>query len=235
MFDFLCSPPDEQRRLTHRLAANRVWFALTRRATLSAETRRALERSGRIMHVFGKGPRVAACKGSCRAARRRAVKSKEDWSLWASTAALRLQSTKGALKRALEAVRLTDDGIVPLQLTDREAQLGPASAAYALDGVTAATVGSLRKPRAMGAAMVAKDGKIQPQSVAVYGPPSSIRPKLTGISLAVEKCPVEENLNILTEQSFCPAAPQGYAMEGLTTMAPQAYGEASTLAGGPTN
>ena len=47
--------------------------------------------------------------------------------------------------------------------------------------------------------MVAKDGKIPSLSVAVYGPPSSIRPELTGISLAVKECPVEENLNILTD------------------------------------
>ena len=97
----------------------------------------------------------------------RAVKSKEDWSLWASTAALRLQPTKGASKRALEAVRLTDDGVVPLLLTDREAT------------------------GAMGAAMVAKVRKIQSRSVAVYGPPSSIRPELAGmskkLSLAVKK------------------------------------------------
>ena len=46
---------------------------------------------------------------------------------------------------------------------------------------------------------MAKDGKIQSRSVAVYGPPSSIRPELAGISLAVEECPVEENLNILTD------------------------------------
>ena len=47
--------------------------------------------------------------------------------------------------------------------------------------------------------MVAKDEKNQSRSVAVYGPPSSIRPEPAGISLAVEECPVEENLNILTD------------------------------------
>ena len=75
------------------------------------------------MHVFRGGSRVAACKGSFRTARLRTVKSKEDWSLWASTAALRLQPTKGALKRALEAVHLTEDGAVPLHITGREALL----------------------------------------------------------------------------------------------------------------
>ena len=174
-----------------QLAADRAWFALTGRAT---ETRKLLERGGRTVHVFRRGSRVAACKGSFRTARLRTVKSKEDWSLWASTAALRLQPTKGALKRPLKAVRLTEDGVVPLHITDREARLGPAGAAYGLEGVVVATDGSLKKNGAMGAAMVAKDGKIQSRSVAVYGPPSSIRLEMTGISLAVE-----ENLNILTD------------------------------------
>ena len=51
----------------------------------------------------------------------------------------------------------------------------------------------------MGAAMVAKDNRICSRSVAVYGPPSSIRPELTGIALAVEECPLEEDLTILTD------------------------------------
>jgi ribonuclease HI len=176
-----------------------VWFALTRRATLSKETKRVLEHSGRIVHIYRRGSRVAACKGSFRTARLRTVKSKEDWSLWASTAALGLQPARGTLKRALEAVRLTEDGIVPLHLSDREALLGPAGTAYALSGIVVATDGSLKKSGVMGAAMVAKDNKIQSRSVAVFGPPSSIRPELTGILLAVEDCPLEEDLSILTD------------------------------------
>ena len=47
--------------------------------------------------------------------------------------------------------------------------------------------------------MVAKNNEIQSLSVAVYGPPSSIRPELAGISLAVEECPVKEDLDILKD------------------------------------
>ena len=78
--------------------------------------------------------------------------------------------------------------------------LGLAGTIYPLSGVVAATDGLLKNSDAMGAAMVAKDNKIQSQSVAFYGPPSLIRPEMAGISLAVEKCPVEEDLKILTDR-----------------------------------
>ena len=65
------------------------------------------------------------------------------------------------------------------------------------------------------------------------GPPSSIQPELTGISLAVEECPVEESLKIQTDRLS--AAPQRYATEGLSAMAPQAYNQASAGAGGLSN
>ena len=88
-----------------------------------------------------------------------------------------------------------------LHLANQEALLGPAGSAYSLRGIVTATDGSLKKSGAMGVAMVSKDNRIQSRSVAVYGPLSSIRrrPELTGISLAVEDCPIEEDLNILTD------------------------------------
>ncbi len=62
-----------------------------------------------------------------------------------------------------------------------------------------ATDGSLKKSGAMGAAVVAKDGRMQARRVADFGQPSSIRPELTGIALALEGCPAEEDLSILTD------------------------------------
>jgi hypothetical protein len=59
--------------------------------------------------------------------------------------------------------------------------------------------GSLKTNGAMGAAFVAKDSRLAERSVAVLGPPSSIRPELTGIALALEACPQEEELTILTD------------------------------------
>ncbi len=92
--------------------------------------------------------------------------------------------------------------MVPLDLgcpSSREALLGPAGAAcYTRSGLVVATDGSLKKSGAMGAAVVAKDGRMQARSV-VFGQPSCIRPELTGIALALEGCPAEEDLSILTD------------------------------------
>ncbi len=51
----------------------------------------------------------------------------------------------------------------------------------------------------MGAAMVAKDGRLPARRVAVFGQPSSRLPELIGLALALEYCPGEEDLNILTD------------------------------------
>ncbi len=109
-----------------------------------------------------------------------------------------------SLKQITDTICQTADGVVPLALgclSFREAQLGPAGAAYTHSGIVVATDCSLKKNGVIGAAVVAKDGRIQPEarSVAVFGQPSSIRPELTGIALALEDSPAEEDLNILTD------------------------------------
>ncbi len=61
------------------------------------------------------------------------------------------------LKRRLERLQLTADGVVPLDrscLSSREAVLGPAGFAYSLSGLVAAFDGSLTKDGSMGAAYV---------------------------------------------------------------------------------
>ncbi len=60
---------------------------------------------------------------------------------------------------------------------------------YTRSGIVVATGGSLKKSGAMGAAVVAKDGRIQARSAAVFGQQSSIRPELTGIALALGEAP----------------------------------------------
>ena len=51
----------------------------------------------------------------------------------------------------------------------------------------------------MGAAMVAKDNRLPARSVAVFGQPSSLRPELSGIAIALEDCPGEQDFSILTD------------------------------------
>ncbi len=92
--------------------------------------------------------------------------------------------------------------MVPLDLgclSSREVRLGPVGAAYTRSGIVLATDGSLKKSGAMGAVYVAKDNRLPSRSVAVFGQRSSIRPELTEIALALDECPGEEDLNIITD------------------------------------
>ena len=112
----------------------------------------------------------------------------------------RAESVSG-LKRRLERLHLTADGVVPLDsscLSSREA-VGPAGPAYSLSGFVAATDGSLKKNGSMGASYVSIGGRLPPRSVSVLGQPSSIRPELTGIAMVLKDCQDEEDLNILTD------------------------------------
>ncbi len=64
------------------------------------------------------------------------------------------------LKHRLDSIRLTADGVVPLDLwclSSREARLGPVGAAYTRSGIVAAMDGSLKKSGAMEAAYVVED------------------------------------------------------------------------------
>ncbi len=92
-FDLLRSSPDEQRYLSNWFQQNWVWLALTRRTTLGQSTKRAIERAGRVVTVYKRGFRVAACKGSFKSGILKAIQTPEQGrlgplGLWAITAAL---------------------------------------------------------------------------------------------------------------------------------------------------
>jgi hypothetical protein len=169
IFDLLRSSPEEQRNLSNWFRQDRVWSALTRRTTLEQSLKRAIEHAGRIVTVYKRASRVAACKGSFKSGILKAIQSREYWVLWASTTALGVlrdeansdtvdlaepaqitgrlgQRADGVreLKRRADSIRLTADGLVPLDLTCpslREALLGPTGAAYTRSGVVVATDG----------------------------------------------------------------------------------------------
>jgi hypothetical protein len=78
-----------------------------------------MERAGQVIIVYKKSSRVAACKGSFRTGQLRAIQNKEDWCVWASHEAkgvcTRTDLMRG-LKQRLESIRVTADGVVPLDL-----------------------------------------------------------------------------------------------------------------------
>ena len=78
------------------MAPGKVWFALTRKSTLHSSTELALRQGGQVIAVFKKGSRVAACKGSNRTRKHKTVKNRENWSLWASRAAVSAPGGEGS-------------------------------------------------------------------------------------------------------------------------------------------
>jgi hypothetical protein len=63
------------------MAPGKVWFALTRRSTLHSSAEIALRQGAHYVTVFKQGSRVAACKGSYRTGKLKAIKSREGWDL----------------------------------------------------------------------------------------------------------------------------------------------------------
>ena len=206
LYCLLTQSREEQRILCRPLRADDVWWALTRESVLDSEVKDILSQLSSIVMVFKRGTRAAAAKGSWRRATLRTVQIKEKWTLWASYGAAQSTQLRAALKRRLDSIRLTKDGVVPLDLTcpaAREAALGPAAAAYRKEGIVVATDGSLKEDGAMGAAFVSLGERLPARSAAILGPPSSVRPELAGIAMACEDCPREVDLTVLTDSVSC--------------------------------
>ena len=202
MYCMLTQSPAEQLQMAQSLKAGAIWWALTRASNLAPEVRAMLSKRGHVLAVFKRGTRAAACKGSWRLAKLQTCKTKENWTLWASSGAAGSAQKRAELKSRLDSMRLTEDGVMSLDLDDpsaREAALGPAGAAYRHKGVTVGTDGACKSDGAMGAAFISKNCRLQAKSVAVHGSPSSSRPELTAIGLACEDSPIDEDLTILTD------------------------------------
>jgi hypothetical protein len=94
-------------------------LALTRRSKLDRTVKQVMERAGQVITVYMKGSRVAACKGSFRTGQLRAIQNEGDWLIWASHEAIGVGTRADlmlGLKQRLNSIRLTADGVVPLDL-----------------------------------------------------------------------------------------------------------------------
>jgi len=202
IYNLLHLSAPEQWHVCQSLRADKCWYALTRGSTLDRRTKERLISLGMVLTVFRRGTRAAAAKGCWRLAKLKTVRTAQDWTLWSSRAAAGSEASQEQQKLRLGCIRLTDDGVVPLDLacpSAREVLRGPMASAYAYEGVVVATDGSLKHDGAMGAAFVALGNRVPARSVAVFGSEMSVRPELTGIALALEYCPDEEDLAILTD------------------------------------
>ena len=56
--------------------------------------------------------------------------------------------------------------------------------------------GALKHDGAMGATFVALGDRVPASSAAVFGSEAKIRPEITGLTMALEECPVQEDLTL---------------------------------------
>jgi ribonuclease HI len=199
VYNLLTLSRPEQLYLCRGLTAGGSWYALTRRSALDPQVNQQLNACGTRLHSFRRGSRAAAAKGGWRTGKVSTVQTAEAWTLWASSGVVESRQKRAELIQRLAGLRLTVEGVDPSDPLGREAAYGPSGAVYRNDGIIVATDGSLKDDGSMGAAFVSMGERIPARSVAVFGPASSTRPELTGISLALENCPITENLTILTD------------------------------------
>ena len=131
------------------------------------------------------------------------LRTAQDWILWASRRAAgdAAYQERQRLRLTRSSIHLTEDGVIPVDLSfpsAGEVLQGPVGAAYSKEGVVVATDGALMNDGAMGAAFVALGDKVPACSAVVFGSEASIRLELTGLAMALEECPVQEDPTLLT-------------------------------------
>jgi hypothetical protein len=113
LYNLLTLSMDEQRQnclVRGGLAAGGIWYALTRTSTLDPQVKARLVAEANPVHVFSRGTRAAAARGSWRKGILRETKTAEGWILWASLAAVAGRQRRAELKLRLQNLRLTPDG-----------------------------------------------------------------------------------------------------------------------------
>ena len=100
--------------MAQSLKAGATWWARTRASNLAPEIRAMLSNRGHVLAVFKRCARAAACKGSWRLAKLQTCKTKENWTLWASSGAAGTAQERAELKSRLDCMRLTEDGVMSL-------------------------------------------------------------------------------------------------------------------------
>lgn len=176
------------------------FLVVTRPSTLETDSRAMLDRRYTPVHVFATGSIVAAKKANWSRGAFDAVQSSEAWTVWAPKG---LGAEACAQMRGrLEAMRLSRDGVVPCDPacpSMGETRLGASGHLYDRSGVIAATDGSVKKDGSMGAGVSWSRQDLAPISFEVHGSPKSIIPELSGLAVAADRAPMDEDLTILTD------------------------------------
>ena len=112
------------------MAPGKVWFALTRKLTLYSSTKLARRQGGQVITVFKKGSRVAACQGSYKTGQLKTVKCRENWSLWASKAAVAAPGGEDSSNARAEV----EGDSIHLQMMEAQVGLGGSAGSSAEPG-----------------------------------------------------------------------------------------------------
>ena len=158
VYNLLHLPADEQWHLCQNFKADGCWYALSRGSTLDHLSRDRLSTLGVTLTVFGRGNCTAAAEGSWTLAKLKAVRTAQDWTLWASRRATGDAADQERQRLRLSSLQLTEDGVLPVDLacpSAREVLQGQVGVAYSKECVVVATDGALKHDSAMGAAFVA--------------------------------------------------------------------------------
>lgn len=173
------------------------FIVVTRHSTLERDTEAMLGRRYIQLHTIPKGSVVAARKGNWSSGASHAVQSAEDWSVWVPNNLAETERTE--LRQRLSILVFSRDGLVPFDPACPDTKLGTSGHLYSQDGLIAATDGSVKKDGSMGASACWSRPDLAPVSFEVHGPPKSIVPELSGIAVAAERSPTDEDLTILTD------------------------------------
>jgi hypothetical protein len=165
IYNLLHLSAPEQGHVCQRMRTDKCWYALTRVSTFDRRTKEQLISLERFSGSSGAAPALQQPKGCWRLAKLKTVRTAQDWTLWSSRAAADSEASQEQQKLRLSSIRLTEDGVVPLDLACPSAQevlRGPMASAYEYEGVVVATDGSLKHDGAMGAAFLPQATESRP-------------------------------------------------------------------------
>ena len=177
-----------------------VFVVVTRPSTLAPDTSAMLARRFTSVYTFEKGLTVASKKANWSRGSFDAIKSSEEWTVWAPRALDGV--AREQMRERLEAMTFSRDGTVhfdPNCPSIEEIKLGASGHLYGGDILLAATDGSVKKDGSMGAGVCWSRPDLASFSVEVHGPPKSIVPELSGLAEAADRAPMGEDLTILTD------------------------------------
>ena len=197
-----CMPENEQSTSLTWLEehSNMTWYILTRAKSCSSPVLKRLNRIGLVVCCLSKGMHLHPRAGNWRNGGLQTAKSLETWSLWVKRTTS--QEEKRLITQRVKDMPLSKGGHIPFGSnwhSMQEAKHGQAGPYYKLPGLVVATDGSVRADGRMGCAAIFLDDTCSDLMQSVSGEPSSTTAELSALLIAVNSCPLDKQLTMLTD------------------------------------